>query len=183
MEDFNCIEYDYDKIEKLYRKAFKSGESELAEKYKNLLELCLIRSDLELSCGDTNIHQAGGLYKDLVGKYKGYEIHHIPAKSIQAENARYLPAIALTKRDHEVTDSYRYKSNKKRYSFLPDVLDVDIYKQDAKKMIDNNKYLTVVRYELYNIKDNFGNKYDGGISQYLDTLYSIILEKGLPKSK
>lgn len=181
LDDRNQNNLDADELERLYQEALDSNDTEKMEKYDTLLEICSLRDDLELTNGDSDYVQAGGLYKDLVGKYKGYEIHHIPAKSVQYKNARYLPAIALTAQEHSCTDSYRYKSNKKYDSFLPDSADGNTYKEDAKDIISQGRYIDLVRDELYNIKDNFGNRYDGGIKNYLDCLYQQISEKGVPK--
>lgn len=179
LSDTNHINKDTEELKKLYQEAVESNDTESAEKYNALLEVCFLRDDLELTKGDSDYVQAGGLYKDLIGKYKGYEIHHIPARSVQDENARYLPAIALTAQDHSCTDSYRYKSNRTYNSFLPDSLNGHTYKEDAKELINNGQYLTLVRDELYNIRDNFGNRYDGGIKEYLDCLYQQISEKSV----
>lgn len=170
-----------DDFEDLQQDAIKESDKENTEKCNALLEIVSIRDDLDLTSGDPEYVQAGGIYKDLTGKYDGYEIHHIPAKSVQEENLRHLPAIALTKEDHSYTDSYKFKSNKVYNSFLPDVNDGCTYKDDAKALINNGEYLTIVRNELYNLKDNFGHRYDDGIKEYLDCLYQQISEKGLPK--
>ena len=181
LDDTKHNDIDSEGLEKLYQDAIESNDTKNAEKYDALLEISSLRNDLELTKGDSDYVQAGGLYKDLIGKYKGYEIHHIPAKSVQDANARYLPAIALTANDHSYTDSYRYKSNKTYDSFLPDSKEGHTYKEDAKDMISQGRYLDLVRDELYNIKDNFGNRYDGGISQYLDSLFEQVSKNGIPK--
>ena len=188
IKDFDDLDDIYEnskltksQLEDLYQDAINENNTENAEKYNALIEIFSIRDDLDLSSGDAEYVQAGGLYKDLIGKYEGYEIHHIPAKSVQEENFRYLPSIALTKEDHSHTDSYRFKSNKTYDSFLPDVNDGCTYKEDAKALIDNGEYLTLVRNELYNLKDNFGHRYDDGIKEYLDCLYQQISKKGIPK--
>lgn len=181
LTDKNQNDIDSEGLEKLYQDAIESNDAKNAEKYDALLEISSLRDDLELTKGDSDYVQAGGLYKDLIGKYNGYEIHHIPAKSVQDANARYLPAIALTAQDHSCTDSYRYKSNKTYDSFLPDSKEGHTYKDDAKDMISQGRYLDLVRDELYNIKDNFGDRYDGGIEEYLNCLYQQISENGVPK--
>lgn len=166
-------------LESAYNDAKENGNMDLANDYNQLLEIYSLRVDLDLDTKneDSDIVQAGGIYKDLKGKCKDYHLHHIPAKSIQDTNMRDLPCIALTKFDHYKTDSYGYKFNKTTKSFLPDSIDRMTYKDDAKEMLEQGQYLALVRDELYNLKDQFGNKYNGGIDQYLDALNETILEK------
>lgn len=178
------IKMDVDFLEEKYSDAIAAGDQDMADRYRALYDIVSISKDLELTDGDPEISQLGGLHKNVQGQIDGFESHHIPAQSVQDVNPRDLPTIALSKEDHALTDSYRWKSNREYEPFLPDGLNEHpTYKQEAEEMIDSGKYMDLVRDELYNIRDTSGHKYDGAIKQYLNELSNMIAKDGIPKSK
>lgn len=178
------IKMETEFLKEKYAEAIENSDQEQADRYRALYELNTLKDDLNLTEGDSNISQLGGLHKNVQGKLEGFESHHIPAQSVQDVNARNLPSIALTKEDHSLTNSYRWKSNQKHDSFIPDILNNNgTYKEEAEKMIDNGNYTDLIRDEIYNIRDACGNKYDGAIKQYLNEVANMIATKGIPKSK
>ena len=50
-------------------------------------------------------------------------------------------------------------------------------------MIKEGRFVEIVRDEIYNLIDQFGHKYDGGIKQYLEALRQYIEKHGVPKAK
>ena len=156
----------------------------MADRYRALYDIVSISKDLDLTDGDSEITQLGGLHKDVQGQIDGFESHHIPAQSVQDVNPRDLPTIALSKEDHALTDSYRWKSNREYEPFLHDGLDDHpTYKQEAEEMIESGNYTNLVRDEIYNIRDISGSKYDGAIKQYLNELSNMVAKDGIPKTK
>lgn len=166
-----------------YKNADLSIDKTACEKIRFLYELSIFRDMLQLTDGDDSIIQMGGIHKDIRGKVQGYQSHHIPARSTQAPTANTLPAILLTKEDHRLTDSYAGKSGRKIKSFLPDVKPSNSYKDEVISSIEQNDYISVVRAEIFNIKDQFGTKYDGAIKHYIHTLAEYVGKHGIPYAK
>ena len=178
------IKMDADFLEEKYSEAVANGNQDMADRYRALHDIVSISKDLELTDGDPEITQLGGLHKNVKGQIDGFESHHIPAQSVQNANPRDLPTIALSQEDHTLTDSYGWKSNHEYEPFLPDGIDEHpTYKQEAEEMIDKGNYTDLVRDELYNIRDIAGHKYDGAIKQYLNELSNMIAKDGIPNSK
>lgn len=178
------MEMTPESIAEQYEAAASMEDTREMEKYRALHELLTLKDDLELTDGDSEVPQLGGLHKSVRSQLSGFESHHIPAQSVQAEKADELPSIAITAEDHHLTDSYRGKSHRKYSSFLPDDNnDTPSYKQEAQSMIENGDYMDLVRDELYNIREHFGHKYDGAIKQYLNAMAKMIAEKGVPDTK
>lgn len=155
-----------------------SNNNGVSVEERALFELEVLRDDLELTDGDPDIPQLGGTYGSIRGVIPGFEAHHIPAKAIQDAPELGLPAIAISARDHSLTDSYRGKQNhilrSKWYQ------GTETYRNEAANMISSGDYLRLVRYELLNIRDTCGHKYDGAIKQYLDALKEYIETNGIP---
>ena len=178
------IKMDVDFLEEKYSESIAAGDQDMADRYRALHDIVSISKDLELTDGDPDITQLGGLHKNVQGQIDGFESHHIPAQSVQDANPRDLPTIAISQEDHTLTDSYRWKSNREYEPFLPDGIDEHpTYKQEAEEMIDKGYYTDLVRDELFNIRDTTGHKYDGAIKQYLNELSNMIAKDGIPKSK
>lgn len=179
------VEMEPSALRKKYSEAIDNGDNDTAEKYRALYEINSIKDDLQLSDGDTNIKQLGGYYKDVKAKAKGYQSHHIPAKSIQSGNEKNMPTIALLEEDHKLTDSYGGKQKTHLAdSFLSDKTVADPrYKKVTEDLIDSGNYTDLVRSELYNVRDVCGQKYDGAIKQYLNTLAEMIAQNGVPTPK
>lgn len=183
-DNVSSFELSLNDIEEHYKSATEANDTQEMEKYRTLHELLTLQDELELTDGDPDIPQLGGIHKNVRGKIEGFESHHIPAQSVQDVNANELPTIAITEDDHRLTDSYRGKSNRKYKPFLPDGSDSRIsYKNEAEALIEDGNYVDLVRDEVYNIRDRFGHKYDGAIKQYLSAMAKMIDEKGVPKKK
>ena len=60
---------------------------------------------------------------------------------------------------------------------MPDAPRSDSYKNEITAEIEEGNFMNVVRNEVYNIRDRFGNDYDGGISRYLDALEAFLQDK------
>lgn len=154
--------------------------NDISRDERALYELEVLRSDLELGTGDPNVPQLGGAYGTICGVIPGFEAHHIPSNAIQGASKNKLPAIALTANDHAMTDSYRGRQNRILKSLL--YSGTETYREATANMIDSNEYIKLVRFELLNIRQICGHKYDGAISQYLDALKEYILLYGIPIS-
>lgn len=154
-----------------------------------LFELSVLRNDLELTEGNPDLPQLGGSYAEVRRQLKksgikGYAAHHIPSAESQGaskrKNREYyksLPTIAVLIADHRDTDSFGGRQGRRHKSFLPDVPIADSYKKEITAEIEKGNFMNIVRNELYNIRDCFGNDYDGGISRYLDTLEAFLQDK------
>lgn len=157
-----------------------SGIQDVSLEQHTLFELEVLRDDLELTEGDPNVPQLGGAYGKIRGVLPGFEAHHIPSKAVQNENELLLPAIAMTSADHALTDSYRGKQ--KHIVSTPWYQGTETYRNEAANLIDTGDYIRLVRYELLNIRDRCGHRYDGAISQYLDALKVYIENNGIPSA-
>lgn len=157
-----------------------------SEKEHTIFELRSLKSTLNLSEGDKDAFQAGGSYKEVRTRLananvEGYEVHHMPSNAVQNASADELPAIAMKVEDHAQTDSYRGRQNSKLQSFLPGGSEGKTYRNETASMIENGRYSEVVRDEVYNIKDCFGDKYDAALAEYLDSVIDYVSENGVPE--
>ena len=157
-------------------------------KERTVFELDTLLSTLDLSDGDSSFEQIGGSYKDVynslkeIGKSSEYEVHHIPSRAVQDASPRELPSIALTKEDHALTDSFRGRQNSKYESFLPSGYTKLSYRDRCANMIEDGEYAELVRNEIYNIKMQFGDRYDGAIKEYLENAKEYISKNDVPKA-
>lgn len=164
---------------KKYNEALSSGNHEEMNKYRTLYELDSFYNELDLIDGEEGVIQEGGLYQNL-DAHAGYERHHIPSNAVQEKNIGELPAVTLLKEDHALTDSYRWKQNKRNEGFLGN--EYEMYKIEASNMILDGKYAELVKAEVFNIIDKCGHKYDGGLKEYFQALYTMIERDGVPKA-
>ena len=152
-----------------------------------LHELDTLRDSLELTEGDPEVLQLGGFHgavrKDVEKKAAHFESHHIPSQGALADDPDNLPTIAISKDDHQLTDSYAGKQRKRYVSLFPDVPPSDAYKAGVIKEILEGKFAEIVRDEIYNIREQCGTKYDGAIAQYFDALKRYIEKNGVPKAR
>lgn len=162
-----------------WNEAVSSGDVNCMNKYRTLYELNSFFEELDLTDGAENIIQEGGLYKDLK-THLGYERHHIPSCAVQEKNKNFLPAIAMTKEDHALTDSYRWKQNNKTTSLWGE--EFKEYKIEASNKISDNEYIELVKAEIFNVVESTGHKYDGGIKAYFQSLYTMIEKDGVPQA-
>lgn len=148
-----------------------------------LVDLEGLKESLSLSEGNLGTNQLAGIYKDI--KPSGYERHHIPsvgALKAFGVDTKSWPTILLTKDDHAKTDSYREKQRSKYDSIFPDDKRSDTYKDSAIELMNRDGgFVELVRDEIYNIREQCGEKYDGAISQFLDVLKDHILKHGIPR--
>lgn len=161
-----------------YNNAKAAGDEDEMNKYRTLYEINSFYNEFNLTDGEEGVVQEGGLYKDLK-THEGYERHHIPSSAVQDKNKGKLPALTITKEDHINTDSYKWKQNKKNTSFLGESFEK--YKVEASDMISNGEYAELVKAEVFNIIENNGHKYDGGLKGYFQALYTMIENEGVPQ--
>ena len=152
-----------------------------------LHELNTLQEMLDLTDGESGVLQLGGYHgkvkKDAAKVAEKFESHHIPSQGALADNADNLPTIAISKEDHKLTDSYAGKQRKRYISIFPDLEPGDAYKAGVIQMIKEGRFVEIVRDEIYNLIDQCGHKYDGGIKQYLEALRQYIEKYGVPKAK
>lgn len=165
-----------------YRKAVACKDEEMIARCNALFEIETMRQTLGLKTTSGDVLQLGGYHKEVKG-HPGYESHHIPQRSVQDVNADYLPSIALLDDDHKFTDSYAGKSGRVYQPMIPGSYEPVSYKQGVGKEIRDGKYLHVVYCELLNLKEQFGEKYNSAISQYLDSLADMVASRGIPDLK
>lgn len=147
-----------------------------------------LKSTMSLGEGDSSVKQLAGIHKEVQkNDGAGYESHHIPSAAALKEfgiDTRNWPTIALTKDDHAKTDSYRYKQQRITEPFFPDLPKNGTYKEEAIKLLDKPGGLfELVRDEIYNIRQQCGEKYDGAISQYFDQIMEYVKKNGVPSRK
>lgn len=159
-------------LTKAYSRAVKAGDKMRGEALRNMYELVTFAESLQLTNGDLNFVQDGGIYDELKS-YKGYEKHHIPAQSVQKKSKYKLPVVTITKEDHAKTDSYRGRQHHAgNYVFSKEKMDK--YKVKTENMIAEGRYIDVVKSEVYNLRDACGNRYDGGLKKYFQIVYDML---------
>lgn len=147
-----------------------------------------IKSTMSLGEGDFAVKQLAGIHKEVQkNDGPGFESHHIPSAAALKEfgiDIKNWPTIALTKEDHAKTDSYRYKQQRSTEPFFRDAPKNGTYKEESVKLLDRPGGLfELVRNEIYNIREQCGDKYDGAISQYLDQIVEYVKKHGVPNRK
>lgn len=147
-----------------------------------------LKSTMSLGKGDPSVKQLAGIHKKVQKEDgEGYESHHIPSAAVLKEfgiSTDDWPTIALKKEDHAKTDSYRGKQKTRYKPFLPGVVGGETYKEEAVKKLDQGGgFSELVRDEIYNIREQCGEKYDGGIAQYLDEITEYVKKHGVPTRK
>lgn len=151
---------------------------------RTVFELESFLEEMEFSDGDSLIIQCGGAYKEVIKTTTGkqYEAHHIPAKSVFSDNMRELPTIALTKEDHAKTSSFRWRMGHTYKPSIPSNIEVKPHKENVQEKIDQGLLAEAIRDEIYEIRDVFGDKYDGAIKQYIASMIEYIEKNGTPKT-
>lgn len=147
-----------------------------------------IKSTMSLGEGDSSVKQLAGIHKEVQkNDGPGFESHHIPSAAALKEfgiDTQGWPTMALTKEDHAKTDSYRYKQRKITEPFFPDSPKNGTYKEETIKLLDRpGGFFELVRDEIYNIREQCGEKYDGAIAQYLDQIVDYVKKNGVPNRK
>jgi len=201
--DSYVIDPEYEKQRKQLEEQY-TNETDPKEKEKiwKLGKLLDLEYSLDLSNGDQKIRQLGGKCGDIrkenkkekeKGSLESYHAHHIPALAISADKLKdkkgnKLPGINLTETDHRKTDSYGGIDAK------PDQTVYDIVglkmPHDSKSdreivtaQINDGNDVRVFRDGLFEIKDKFGDNYDGGIKQFIDGAREYIQKNGGLKAK
>lgn len=164
-----------------------SGERDLAAA-SFITDMTGLKSTMSLGEGDASVKQLGGIHKKVRKEDgPGYESHHIPSAAVLKQfgiDTDEWPTIALTNEDHAKTDSYRGKQRKKYQPFLPDTAGGATYKEEATELLDRGGgFAELVRDEIYNIREQCGDKYDGGIAKYLDEVMEYVKKHGVPTRK
>lgn len=170
---------------KAYRAAVKSGDSDLIARTSAIYEVEILRADLELGTGDDAYPQLGGYHADVsMQDPSGFESHHIPSRSIQDENAKWLPTISISRADHERTSSY---SGKQRRVYEPVFGSGNgkSYKTNTAETISKGScgYIQVMKNEILDLVRDTGHRYDGGISAYFDAVVDMLAGRGIPGEK
>lgn len=171
---------------KAYRAAVASGDADLIARTSAIYEVEVLRADLELEAGEAGVPQLGGYHRDVRKQDpKGFESHHIPARSVQDADAEWLPAISISNADHALTSSYRGKQGHVYKPYFPDGVPNGTYKQEISDKIaqGSSGYIEAMRNEIYDLRVTTGHRYDGGISAYLDAVIDMIASQGIPGSK
>lgn len=117
----------------------------------------------ENASGSDILEKNGGAYKDLfrAGQGDRYEIHHMPADSSSHLETNDGPAIKMDKGDHRQTASC---GNSK---------EARAYREEQRSLIEQGKFREALQMDIDDIRDKFGNKYDGAINEmteYVDKL-------------
>lgn len=167
---------------KAYRAAVKSGDQDMIARTSAMFEVETIREQLELTAGDPNVPQLGGYYGRVkVEDPAKYEANHIPSKATMDEEPDLLPALTMSRYDHSDTPSYSGKQNAKLRSYNNNVT----YKKAIAQQIGQggSGYIDALRNELLDLRVSTGNRYDGGVSAFLDAVIDMFATRGIPKAK
>lgn len=170
-------------IANAYAEASRCRDFEMIPVTSAMFEIEDLRANLELTAGDTDVPQLGGYHRDVKEQDgAGYESHHIPAQSVQSTHANWLPTISITEADHALTPSYRGKSKYAHESFVPKSWEKTTYRQSMSKKISQGSsgYIHAVKCEILELRERFGNKYDGAISAFLDAVLDMLSTRGIP---
>ncbi len=151
---------------------------------RTIFELESFLEEMDFSDGDSSIIQSGGSHKNVKNtvKGKGYESHHIPARSVFSNKAEDLPTIALTEEDHTKTSSFKGRMRSKYKPFIPGNEDFPNHKGMVQQKVDEGLLAETIKDEIYEIRDTFGEKYDGAIKQYIAAMIEYIKKNGTPKT-
>lgn len=170
---------------KAYRAAVKSGDSDLIARTSAIYEVEVFRSELDLGSGAADYPQLGGYHGDVSRQDPpGFESHHIPSRSIQDVNPNWLPAISISREDHEMTSSYSGKQ-KKVYKPLFSSGEGKKYIEDTSALLAKGScgYIQLMKNEILDLVRDTGHRYDGGISAYFDAVIDMIARRGIPDAK
>ena len=118
-------------------------------------------SDADKKEPDETKEKKGGSYRDVkkTSDSTKFEVHHIPAKSVNGLKPDDGPAIKMEKADHYKTASWGRGG--------------DEFRKRQKELIDQGKFREAVQMDIDDIHEKFGNKYDDAIAEmlkYIDQL-------------
>lgn len=167
---------------KAYRAAVKSGDQDMIARTAAMFEVETIREQLELTAGAPDVPQLGGYYGRVkVEDPARFEANHIPSKATMDEDIDFLPALTMSRYDHTDTPSHSGKQNTKLSSYAGNVT----YKQAITQQIGQggSGYIEAMRDELLDLRKSTGNRYDGGVSGFLDAVIDMFATRGIPKAK
>ena len=183
VKTFDCTKTG---VAKAYREAVKCGDQDLIARTSAMFELETIRESLDLGSGDPDIIQMGGYHRDVrIQDPPRYESHHIPARSVQSENAEWLPTISITESDHKKTSSYSGKQRHITEPIIPSNIKPMTHKRVVSEKIaeGGSGYVEAVRDELLELRACTGHKYDGGVSAFLDAVIDMLARRGIPDAR
>ena len=108
--------------------------------------------------GGTWVHNgcSGGRYKDVSAD--GGNVHHTPADSVSPLTRGEGPSFRMDTADHRLTGSWGSSANAQAYRAL------------QKTLINQGRFDDAVQMDIDNVQRLFGNKYDEGILQMIDSL-------------
>ena len=115
----------------------------------------------EVGAGTTKesekLPKEGGSYKEVARDCEGgdYEVHHMPADSVSYLDRNDGPAIRMEKADHRQTASCGNSREAREY------------RAKQKELIDQGKFREAIQMDIDDIREKFGNKYDGAIKEML----------------
>lgn len=100
----------------------------------------------------------GGSYGDVFKEGEGdkYEVHHMPADSINGLERNDGPAIKMEKEDHRETASCGNSSEAREYRTM------------QKKLVEEGKFREALQMDIDDIREKFGDKYDDAIAEMLE---------------
>ena len=100
----------------------------------------------------------GGSYKDVFKEGEGdtKEVHHMPSNDASPLRFQDGPAIKMDKKDHRETASWGNSREAREY------------RQHQKELIDSGRFRDALNMDIEDIKDKFGDKYDGAISEMME---------------
>ena len=169
---------------KAYRDAGSVGE---AESIRAIGELESLRGMLELDPEKSQGIQLAGPYgalKKLQFGKEGYELHHMPPKSVFSDSADDLPCILIPRGFHRETSSYSGRMNRvPQGTIFPDTTEKKSYKDALKDQVEGGDFADAVRNEIYEIRDKFGHSLDGALDQFIDCMIRYYAEHGVPRIK
>lgn len=108
----------------------------------------------------------GGSYSDVKKTSYGetHEVHHMPDDSASHLERDDGPAIKMEKADHRQTASCGSSREAREYQAT------------QKDLIENGRFRDAVQMDINDIKDKFGSKYDGAISEMLTYVDRLEME-------
>lgn len=129
-----------------------SGNSYIERSISIMEEYCGINLD------PVHSEYRGGSYGDIFTPGEGdkYEVHHMPADSINGLSRDEGPAIKMDKEDHRRTASCGNSKEAKEYRSM------------QQELIEQGRFMEAVQMDIDDIRENFGDKYDVAIQEMLD---------------
>jgi RHS repeat-associated protein len=107
----------------------------------------------KLKIVDKAVDGIGGAYKNVKGKIKGNEAHHMPADSVSPISKGEGPAISMDKADHRQTASWGRGLGQNQY------------RANQSYLIGTGRYMDAFEMDVNDVQSKFGSRYDDAIKQ------------------